>query len=78
MDSKIIKEKSEFVEKLRTLVMSDCRTSVKELHYVIISAGSSYQEYIYIAYRGGHIVKVTVTGNSLGAITKAVIDEVYR
>ena len=73
-----LKKKAEFVNGLCDLLRTDPRSSVDLLHYEAVSFDGYYDEYVHVCYTGGHHVALLVTANSLGAIAKAVINEVYK
>lgn len=73
-----LKKKAEFVNSLCDLLRTDPRSSVDLLHYEVVTFDGYTYEYIHVCYIGGHRVSLNVTGNSIGAIAKEVINEVYK
>ena len=73
-----LKKKAEFVNGLCDLLRTDPRSSIDLLHYEAVTFDGYTSEYVHVCYTGGHHVPLFVTGNSIGAIAKAVINEVYK
>ena len=73
-----LKKKAEFVNGLCDLLRTDPRSSIDLLHYEVVIFDGYTSEYVHVCYTGGHHVPLFVTGNSIGAIAKAVINEVYK
>lgn len=65
--------KERHVKEIGELMAKDPDSGVESADYV--KAGAS--EYVKIAYRGGESVYINVTINSLGAIHKEMVREVY-
>lgn len=65
--------KERHVKEIGELMAKDPDSGVESADYV--KAGAS--EYVKIAYRGGESVYINVTINSLGAIHKEMVSEVY-
>ena len=74
----VLKKKAEFVIGLCDLLSTDPRSSVDLLHYEVVTFDGYTSEYVHVCYTGGHHVPLLVTGNSIGAIAKAVLNEVYK
>ena len=74
----VLKKKAEFVIRLCDLLRTDPRSSIDLLHYEVVTFDGYTSEYVHVCYTGGHHVPLLVTGNSIGAIAKAVINEVYK
>lgn len=72
------KNKAEFINNLCDLLRTDPRSSVDLLHYEIRTFDGYEDEIVHICYTGGHHVSLLVTANSIGAIAKEVINEVYK
>lgn len=77
MDSKIVKEKLEYVEEMARLFRKDKRSKVVSMHYEIMVDGFSQDERLKIHFDGGLVRTVNITGNSLYAILKAAMEAVY-
>lgn len=74
--NRIYKEKAEFVNGLCDILRTDPRSNIELLHY---DSNNEYNdEVVHVCYRGGHHVKLLVTANSIGAIAKEIINEVYK
>ena len=73
-----LRKKAEFVNGLCDLLRTDPRSSIDLLHYEAVTFDGYTSEYVHVCYTGGHHVPLFVTGNSIGAIAKAVINEVYK
>ena len=73
-----LRRKAEFVNGLCDLLRTDPRSSVDLLHYEVVTFDGHYDEYVHICYTGGHHITLLVTANSLGAIAKAVVNEVDK
>ena len=73
-----LKKKAEFVNGLCDLLRTDPRSSIDLLHYEAVTFDGYTSEYVHVCYTGGHHVPLFVTGNPIGAIAKAVINEVYK
>ncbi len=73
-----LKKKAEFVNGLCDLLRTDPRSSIDLLHYEAVTFDGYTSEYVHVCYTGGHHVPLFVTGYSIGAIAKAVINEVYK
>lgn len=73
-----LRRKAEFVNGLCDLLRTDPRSSIDLLHYEVVTFDGYINEYVHVCYTGGHYVPLLVTGNSIGAIAKAVINEVYK
>ena len=73
-----LKKKAEFVNGLCDLLRTDPRSSIDLLHYEVVTFDGDTDEYVHVCYTGGHHIPLLVTGNSIGAIAKAVINEVYK
>ena len=74
--NRIYKEKAEFVNSLCDILRTDPRSNVDLLHYELLSELND--EIVHVCYIGGHHVKLLVTGSSIGAIAKEIINEVYK
>ena len=74
----VLKKKAEFVNGLCDLLRTDPRSNIDLLHYEVVSYDGYIYEYVHVCYIGGHHISLNVTGNSIGAIAKAVINEVYK
>ena len=74
----VLKKKAEFVNGLCDLLRTDPRSSVDLLPYEVVTFDGYTSEYVHVCYTGGHHIPLLVTGNSIGAIAKAVINEVYK
>ena len=68
--------KAEFVKAVADLLRKEPRCGVVDIRYEH-NFQNTNTEVIGIAYLGGHISKVNVTGNSNGAILKEIVAEVY-
>lgn len=69
-------KKAEFVNGLCDLLLTDHRSNVDLLHY---EPNNEYNdEVVHVCYKGGHRVKLLVTGTSIGFIAKEIINEVYK
>lgn len=69
-------KKAEFVNGLCDLLLTDPRSNIELLHY---EPNNEYNdEVVHVCYRGGHHVKLLVTGTSIGFIAKEIINEVYK
>ncbi len=68
--------KAEFVKAVADLLRKEPRCGVVDIRYER-NFQNTNTEVIGIAYLGGHISKVNVTGNSNGAILKEIVAEVY-
>ena len=69
-------KKAEFVNGLCDILRTDPRSNIELLHY---EPNNEYNdEVVHVCYRGGHHVKLLVTANSIGAIAKEIINEVYK
>ena len=68
--------KAEFVKAVADLLRKEPRCGVVDIRYER-NFQNTDTEVIGIAYLGGHISKVNVTGNSNGAILKEIVAEVY-
>ena len=73
-----LRRKAEFVNGLCDLLRTDQRSNIDLLHYEVVTFDGYINEYVHVCYTGGHHVPLLVTGNSIGAIAKAVINEVYK
>lgn len=73
-----LRKKAEFVNGLCDLLRTDPRSSVDLLHYEVVTYDGYTYEYVHVCYIGGHHISLPVTANSIGAIAKAVINEVYK
>ena len=73
-----LKRKAECGNGLCDLPSTDHRSSVDLRHYEVVTLDGYTSEYVHVCYTGGHHVPLLVTGNSIGAIAKAVINEVYK
>ena len=73
-----LKKKEEFVNELYNLKRTDPRSNIDLLHYEVVTFDGYTDEYVHVCYTGGHHIPLLVTGNSIGAIAKAVINEVYK
>lgn len=71
--AEIYATKERHVKEIGELMAKDPDSGVESADYV--KAGAS--EYVKIAYRGGESVYINVTINSLGAIHKEMVLEVY-
>lgn len=65
--------KERHVKEIGELMAKDPNSDVKSADYVHVGVS----EYVRIAYRGGESVYINVTINSLGAIHKEMVREVY-
>ena len=77
MDSKLIKEKSEYVAEMARLFKMDKRSEVESMHYEISVDGFSCDERLKIRFKNGLIRTVNISCNSCYAILKAAMDAVY-
>jgi hypothetical protein len=68
--------KAEFVKAVADLLRKEPRCGVVDIRYER-NFQNTNTEVIGIAYLGGHISKVNVTGDSNGAILKEIVAEVY-
>ncbi len=68
-----MENKKAYTEIIEKLLIEDERSEVKSCGY----RSNSYAEVIEIAFRGGNVVRINVSCNSLGAILQEVCREVY-
>lgn len=73
MKRKIYEEKKNYIVRLSLLLSSDYRSEVESIKYF----RDGEEEYAEVTFRGGHMVAANITGNSCGAIYKAVGKVVY-
>lgn len=68
-----MENKTEFTQMIEALLRADDRSDVVVCEY----AKNGHSEVITIIFNGGYTVKINVNCNSLGAILKEVVKEVY-
>lgn len=71
-----MEDKKGFTKDLSNLLRSDDRSGVKSITYEMDN--EKQLEIVTIKYDGGSTAKINVTCNSLGAILKEVVREVYE
>lgn len=68
-----MENKKAYTEIIEKLLLEDERSEVKSCSY----RSNSYIEVVEIVFRGGNMVRINVSANSLGAILHEVCREVY-
>ena len=73
-----LNNKSVFINRLSDLLRTDPRSDIYILLYEAITFDGCTDENIHVCYTDVHFADIIVTGKSIGAIAKAVINEVYK
>lgn len=68
-----MENKKEFTQMIEALLRADCRSDVVVCEYT----KEGHNEIVTIIFKGGYAAKINVNCNSLGAILKEVVREVY-
>ena len=71
-----MENKKEYTQMLEAILKADERSQVVKCEYSNDN-GFDRTEYVTIVFKGGYMVKINVSANSLGAIMREVAAEVY-
>ena len=72
-----MEDKARWTRDIEHLLKGDERSSVESIEYMTAEGGALYGETVRIVFEGGYTVDINVNCNSLGAMLKEIVFEVY-